>query len=119
MMNSYEPVRLFTVKEAIDFIHKFQGLACIAHPWLCSNALDVCKNAYELQIDGIECFPPKHHSAFGTNIFVNFAQEHGLICSGGSDFHSIEDCSVDVGNNIFPEEFADAFLSIMKKHEII
>ena len=118
-MNSYEPVRLFTVKEAIDFIHRFRGVACLAHPWLCTNALDVCKNAYELQIDGIECFPPKHHQDFGTDVFVNFAKEHDLVCSSGSDFHSHQDCSVDVGGNIFPEEFADDFLSMLKKQEII
>ena len=116
---SYEPVRLFTVKEAIDFIHSHHGLACLAHPWLCSNAMEVCEDTLKLQVDGMECFPPRHHASFGTEQFVTFAKEHCLFCSGGSDFHWAENCEVDVGDNCFPEEEAIHFLDVLNKHGII
>lgn len=112
-------MRLFTVKEAIDFIHLHNGLACLAHPWLCNNSMEVCKEALQLNIDGIECFPPKHHDSHGTDTFAVFIRENGLFASSGSDFHYEENCEVDVGENIFPEEFADRFLHMMKTHNII
>lgn len=116
---SYEPVRLFTIKEAIDFIHQHHGVACLAHPWLCDNPLATCNDCVHLGIDGMECFPPKHHKDYGTLIFVDFAKEHSLFCSSGSDFHYTENMEVDVGENIFPEEKADEFLSVLKKQNIL
>lgn len=116
---SHEPVRLFTVKEAIDFVHQYHGIACLAHPWLCSDPTSVCKQAIELGIDGLECFPPKHHESYGTEEYVDIAKEHHLVCSSGSDFHSEVNCEVDVGENVYPKVYAEEFLCHLKKQNII
>lgn len=107
------------MKEAIEFIHHYRGVACLAHPWLCSDGLDACREAFQWGIDGIECFPPKHHIQFKSTRYLHFAKEHSLFCSSGSDFHSTRYSLVDVGKNIFPEEDAAYFIEMMKKNDIL
>lgn len=116
---SYEPLQLYDLKQAIDLIHSHQGVAAVAHPWLCLDPLRVCEDAVQLGVDGLECFPPEGRSEFGTSLYSSFAKEHGLFCSSGSDYHGIEGAGVMVGTNVFPEEYANEFIEVMKKHNII
>ena len=38
-------------------------------------------------IDGMECFPPSHLPCTGTDKYIAFARQHGLIMTSGSDYH--------------------------------
>ena len=116
---SYEPVRFLTLQEGINLIHEYKGLAFVAHPWLCVNPLAVCSSAAELGIDGLECFPPKHREEYNTPVFRDFAHQHSLLCSSGSDYHGINDLEVPIGDNVFPAEEVDAFLTALKKHDVL
>lgn len=40
-------------------------------------------------IDGMECFPPSHHVETGTDMYINFARQHGLMVTSGSDYHGM------------------------------
>ena len=40
-------------------------------------------------IDGMECFPPAHLPCTGTDKYINFARQHGLIMTSGSDYHGM------------------------------
>ena len=118
-MFSYEPVHFRTLKDGIELIHSYKGVAAVAHPWLCNDPLQVCSEALSYGVDGLECFPPSHREEYGTTQFRDFAHLHNLFCSSGSDFHGINNLEVPIGENVFPEEEVDAFLAVLKKHEVL
>ena len=82
--------KLPTSEEAIDLIHKANGVAFIAHPGLYKMNIDSKRKlvsrlaAYGL--DGIECIYSKH-SKEETEVYLSWAEKLGLKISVGSDFH--------------------------------
>lgn len=91
----------FTPAEAIRFIREAKGVAVLGHP----NTLGL--NGYgeldKLIIDlirvglkGIEVFYPEH-SASEVAHFKGLAEKHGLVMTGGTDYHGIEKEGLDVG----------------------
>lgn len=112
-------MQLYGLKEAIDIIHSYNGVAAIAHPWLCVNPMRVCEDAVQLGVDGLECFPPAHREEYGTTQFVDFAKKHELFCSSGSDYHALGGQEVLPGENVFPEEYAKELVDYLKKHKIV
>ncbi|KAA0207379.1 MAG: PHP domain-containing protein [Ignavibacteriaceae bacterium] len=74
-----------SVEFIIDLIKKSGGMSFIAHPGqnLRGNELS---QLIKLGFDGIEVVHPAHDK-YSTNYFIKVAEEHGLIQSGGSDFH--------------------------------
>jgi predicted metal-dependent phosphoesterase TrpH len=73
------------VREAIDLIHAAGGLAVWAHPPL--ETLEQELNGFiEWGLDGIECYRPAQTPA-QSHLLEATAQEFGLLCTGGSDWH--------------------------------
>ncbi len=53
-------------------------------------------------LDGLEAHYPEH-TAQQTQSFVKLAQRHGLLATGGSDFHRVfNDGSVALGTMVLP-----------------
>jgi predicted metal-dependent phosphoesterase TrpH len=91
----------FTAKEAIHFINESKGVAVLAHP----NTLHM--NGYsELEslvirlieegLKGIEVYYPEH-SALEVDQYKALAERHGLLMTGGTDYHGIEKNELDIG----------------------
>jgi hypothetical protein len=91
----------FTPRDAIHFISEAGGVAVLGHP----NTLGL--NGYiELEVlilkllkeglKGIEAYYPEH-SLPEVAQYKALAERHGLVLSGGTDYHGIEKESVDVG----------------------
>jgi predicted metal-dependent phosphoesterase TrpH len=91
----------FTAKEAIHFIKEAKGVAVLAHP----NTLNV--NGYsELEnlilrlikegLKGIEVYYPEH-STLEVAQYKTLAARHGLLMTGGTDYHGIEKNGLDIG----------------------
>ena len=116
---SYEPVKLYNLEQAIQFVHKYDGLCAVAHPWICSYPIRVCKEALKCGVDGVECFPPRHHSESGSMVYRTFCHKHNLFCCSGSDFHGITSNEVVIGENIFPEKEVRATLELFEQKGII
>ena len=75
------------IDEVIGLIKEAGGTPVLAHPILIGDdALveEICRAG----IEGIEAFYPKH-DAEATNRYRMMAERHGLLVSGGSDFHGI------------------------------
>lgn len=81
-------------KEVIDAVHKAGGLIVIAHPYQITwenkiseeEAKKVWEELVKLGADGMECF----YSSYTLNDakkLINFANEHNLLITMGSDFH--------------------------------
>lgn len=74
-----------TVKEAIDLLHRNNGIAIWAHPVHNKNKFNEL-DIINMGIDGIECFYPDNTSS-DTDHYLSLAKEYNLLITGGSDFH--------------------------------
>lgn len=54
---------------------------------LTNNPPSVMKHFYEIGVDGMECFPPPHKQDENSHIYYEFAKEHNLLVTSGSDYH--------------------------------
>jgi predicted metal-dependent phosphoesterase TrpH len=91
----------FTSAEAIHFIREAGGVAVVAHP----NTLGVNgSKAFEVLLlqlireglEGIEVHYPEH-SPLETAQYKFLAEKHGLVITGGTDYHGIEGTELDIG----------------------
>jgi predicted metal-dependent phosphoesterase TrpH len=88
----------FTLEEAYPLVHKAGGKLIFAHPAdpngtslvKVTDSLDaqteIIENAMLPFIDGIECWHSRNNEEI-TAHYVNFAQSHNLLMTGGSDCH--------------------------------
>lgn len=87
-------------KDVVDIIHKAGGLAVMAHPMeqrrrdesfaeYRPRMYRILDRMLEYGIDGLECFHPSA-SPEQSALFTAYAEEHGLMITRGSDFHSGE-----------------------------
>lgn len=82
---AYVPTDIVDVTGAIDLIHAAGGLAVWAHPPL--PLLGAALRSFvDAGLDGIECYRPRVLPA-DLNRLLNKARKHGLLVTGGSDWH--------------------------------
>ncbi len=93
--------KVFSTEEAIKLIKDAGGIAVLAHPMeliekgedksIFTERLKFFLNKMlEMDIDGIECFHPSANIE-DEKMLREYAAEHKLIITGGSDFHSDND----------------------------
>lgn len=104
---AYVPTSNFLTKDAIDFLHRNNAIAVIAHPKHIkkNDVLDIVK----LGVDGIEVYYPEH-SYDDINCYLKIANSYNLLVTGGSDFHGIG-IREDLGKSNIQNENVDKFLS--------
>ena len=91
----------FSSEESIRFINEANGVAVLAHPnTLHINGVSELENLI-LQLvgkglKGIEAFYPEH-SALEVAQYKALAERHGLLVTGGTDYHGIEKNGLDIG----------------------
>jgi len=86
-------------KEAISFIREAGGLAVLAHPKTVTTDGSFEKILGELieeGLRGIEVFYPEHNPLEVAQ-FKAMAERHGLLVTGGTDYHGIEKEALDIG----------------------
>ena len=99
--SAYVEKMRFSAEESIHFINEANGVAVLAHP----NTLQV--NGYsELEnlilrlvkrgLRGIEAYYPEH-SALEVAQYKTLAERHGLLVTGGTDYHGIEKNGLAIG----------------------
>ena len=79
------PRRHLTPAEAIAVIRRARGVAVIAHPGL-ANRDAMIGALVDAGLQGIESYYPEH-SAAQTQGYLDLCRRHGLVATGGSDFH--------------------------------
>lgn len=92
------------VRTVIDLIHSAGGLAVIAHPAAYHNE-DLMEELTACGLlDGIEAWHPDHCPETAAQL-ADFAAQHGLVATGGSDFHGMYAKSHrPLGNSDVPPE---------------
>lgn len=71
--------------ETIQLIHRAGGVAVLAHPGL-NRSDDLLVPLVEAGLDGIECYHSRHSPATSEH-YVQLAERHELLITGGSDCH--------------------------------
>jgi predicted metal-dependent phosphoesterase TrpH len=97
----YVRKRALDAVHAVDVIHSAGGVAVLAHPGVSGeSAFAVLLDA---GLDGIEAFHAEHTPA-DRRRFADMARRHGLLVTGGSDFHGPGLKSAPIGGGGCPEE---------------
>jgi len=82
---AHVPRRRLTPAEAVGVIRRARGVPVLAHPGLADQD-ELVPGLVAAGLEGIECYYPEH-SAARTAHYVELCREHGLVATGGSDFH--------------------------------
>ena len=82
---AYVPKFEVSVKNAIDFLKNSGAVVVLAHPGLLPDR-GLALRVLSYEFDGIEVYHPKH-SEDDIEFFREYANEHNLLITGGSDFH--------------------------------
>ena len=97
---AFVPKFFFSVSEAIEIIHKANGLAVLAHPGSLKRD-ELIENFVNLGLDGLEVIHPEHNNTL--KIYYNrLASKYGLVTTGGSDYHGSRVGRCDLGGMNVP-----------------
>ncbi len=84
---AWVPKFKISAREAIQLIHQAGGLAVMAHPGL-NRTDEIIPDLVAAGMDGLECFHTKH-STNTTEHYLQIAEQHHLLVTGGSDCHGM------------------------------
>jgi 3',5'-nucleoside bisphosphate phosphatase len=91
--------------QAIELIHQAGGLAVMAHPGL-NRTDDIIPALVKAGLDGIECFHTKH-STHATEHYLEIAERHNVLVTGGSDCHGISKGKPLIGTMRIPYVYVE------------
>jgi len=92
--------RYFPVAEAIDLIHRAGGVTVLAHPPFIpvdrAGFINLLEALIKLGLDGVEAY---NTGATNDEIdwYITQTRRRGLIVTGGSDFHGVEEPGFSIG----------------------
>lgn len=101
------------VNFVLDLIHSSKGVAVLAHPHMFKNIELMHELTEAGKLDGIEAY---HYSAtpIQQKALEEFAKEHDLIVTGGSDFHGLYNSTMThIGSNFTDEENLDKLFKLI------
>lgn len=100
--------------EIIDAIHEAGGIAVLAHPGFYDN-FELFEELIPLGLDGVEVWHP-YHTEKQAGELLDFANQHDLLVTGGSDFHGMYSRTArPLGSTTVPDECVDALLRHKQK----
>ncbi|MBN2469597.1 MAG: PHP domain-containing protein, partial [Anaerolineae bacterium] len=99
-----------SIEDAIGALHEAGGVAVLAHPVRVKNYATHLPGWVAAGLDGLEVYYPDHGPLFTANARV-LARQHGLIMTGGSDFHRMEDGEIRLGTQDVPPECVEQLLT--------
>jgi predicted metal-dependent phosphoesterase TrpH len=89
----------FTPEQAIELIHRVGGVAVMAHPREGKGTLQVLDGLVAAGLDGLECFYYREYAPGSVQELLELAQRHGLVATGGSDYHGFTMSGLDSPSN--------------------
>jgi 3',5'-nucleoside bisphosphate phosphatase len=84
---AWVPKFRMSAAEAISLIHRAGGVAVMAHPGL-NRTDELIPQLVEMGLDGLECYHTKH-SSLDCERYLELAELHHLLVTGGSDCHGM------------------------------
>src|SRR5262249_46973355 len=84
---AWVPKFKMSAAEAVHLLHEAGGLAVVAHPGL-TRTDEIIPALVNAGLDGLECFHSKHSTAVSEH-YLQIADAHRLLATGGSDCHGM------------------------------
>ncbi len=107
-------VRYPDTRDVLKAVHEAGGIAVLAHPVSYKNEA-LLEELVALGLDGVEAWHPTQ-TPEQTEQLLSFANENGLVVTGGSDFHGMYAKSVrPLGSTAMPDEYVDMLLEYKAK----
>ncbi|WP_338622940.1 PHP domain-containing protein [Selenomonas sp. TAMA-11512] len=105
-----------SVEEVLRLIHNAGGISVLAHPKLIGDD-SLVESLLRKGFDGIEAYYPKH-SEEDTNRYLQLAEKHGLLVTGGSDFHGANNPRYpgDLGLFVIDDKIGEELYRPIKGH---
>ncbi|MGN1118941.1 MAG: PHP domain-containing protein [Oscillospiraceae bacterium] len=102
----YPDVRFVT-----SLIKSAGGISVMAHPRVYDSMYLLKELAEEGAVDGVEIWHSSADEAFRAQL-MSVAEQHGLITTGGSDFHGFYNhYAIQIGSNTTPDESLERILN--------
>jgi predicted metal-dependent phosphoesterase TrpH len=109
---AYAEREKLSIPDAIELIHSVGGIASIAHPLYTEGLWDMVDDLARAGLDAVECY----YTGYGPSErdpLLAFVRKHGLIASGGSDYHGFPMAGLTEVTNVpgsvdVPESVIDA-----------
>lgn len=96
---AYVPIHFISLAEGVKLLHDAGGIAVLAHPGQnLQSDYAFLEQIIKTGIDGIEAYS-SYHSNVEAALFDEFAQQHGLLVTCGSDFHGKTKPSIPLGGH--------------------
>jgi predicted metal-dependent phosphoesterase TrpH len=90
----------FTPEQSIALIHEVGGVAVLAHPREGEGVLHLLGGLVAAGLDGMECYYYRDYGPGAVEELVDLARRHGLVPTGGSDFHGFVMSGLDSASNV-------------------
>lgn len=103
---AYIPKRTFGLAEGAQLLRRAGAVPVVAHPGA-SDVEELLPQLPAFGVQGLEVWHPKHSDA-ETRRYLALARRHGLLPSGGSDFHRHQPGGLLPGDIMVPIEALEA-----------
>ena len=113
---AYVPIHYISLKEAVDMIHAAGGIAVLAHPGNNTKEnLSLIDAIFAYDVKGMEVYS-SYHSPQQIAFYKDYAEQHYLMITMGSDFHGKTKPSIALGGSHCPDTslYENAILSLIK-----
>ncbi len=106
---AWVPKTKMSALESVELIHQAGGLAVMAHPGL-NRTDEIIPDLVDAGLDGIECFHTKHSTVMSER-YLEIAEEHHLLVTGGSDCHGFSKNKPLIGTVKLPYEHVERLMA--------
>lgn len=94
---AHVPHQTISPTEAIRVVHEAGGFVSLAHPVFPGGGEKLRVELVKEGLDAVEVLHPKHTPAFQEKL-IRFCEHHGLLTTGGSDWHGTLGETFDLGD---------------------
>ncbi len=110
----YYPIQYMAMQDLFKLLRKQNAFIVLAHPGNnTSENLTLLNGIVALGIDGIEVYS-SYHTAQQIAFYKQFAHDHDLVATCGSDFHGKHKPHIEMGQCNIPTEEEDQLISFIE-----
>ncbi len=111
---AYTPIHFMKMQDAFKLMKEQNAFIVLAHPGNNTKEdLPLLEGISQLGLDGIEVYS-SYHTSEQVQFYKEFAIEHNLIITCGSDYHGRHKPHIEMGNCHMPQTEEDALIKFIQ-----